>query len=307
MIIKTIQKTITKRRHKLIDYDRYRTSLTKMKNIADRSPSEDKQVYKLESQLEVATQDYEYLNDMLKQDLVRFIRLANSFIQPVQDSFYNIQRSVIGGIYGRIYEVIDNHRGYFLTLEHPLPEGYQWRVAQRNVQSELEHLDLLQKGAQANRNVSNYIYGIKKVPHIFWCDNISIAVLGRTNISLQERAAVRRAEQEGSTTTATSFAAAAPAKRAPPPPPPKPRVPEQPARQYVIALYDLDAQQEGDLSFRKDDKIEVLERTDNTMDWWKGRLGSQVGMFPGKKEEKLDKWQDICKQELCLISVYSFV
>lgn len=163
MIIKTIQKTITKRQHKLIDYDRYRTSLAKMKNIADRSPSEDKQVYKLESQLEVATQDYEYLNDMLKQDLVRFIRLANSFIHPVQDSFYNIQCSVIGGIYGRIYEVIDNHRGYFPTLEQPLSEGYQWRVAQRNVQAELEHLDLLQKGAQANRNVSISYYNVRPV------------------------------------------------------------------------------------------------------------------------------------------------
>lgn len=47
-------------------------------------------------------------------------------------------------------------------------------------------------------------------------------------------------------------------------------------------MYDLDAQQEGDLSIRKDDRIEVLERTQDTMDWWKGRIGDRVGMFPGK-------------------------
>lgn len=113
-------------------------------------------------------------------------------------------------------------------------------------------------------------------------------MLGRTNLSLQDRAAARRAEQQEGSSTVNNFGVPA-AKRPPPPPPPKPRLPEQPARQYVVALYDLDAQQEGDLSFRKDDKIEIIERTDNTMDWWKGRLGSQVGMFPGKASEEEDK------------------
>lgn len=65
-----------------------------------------------------------------------------------------------------------------------------------------------------------------------------------------------------------------------PPPPPPPRSSNNTS--FVIALYDLDAQQEGDLSIRKDDKIEVLERTQDTMDWWKGRIGDRVGMFPGK-------------------------
>lgn len=65
-----------------------------------------------------------------------------------------------------------------------------------------------------------------------------------------------------------------------PPPPPPPRSSNNTS--FVIALYDLDAQQEGDLSIRKDDRIEVLERTQDTMDWWKGRIGDRVGMFPGK-------------------------
>lgn len=120
--------------------------------MADRSPSEDKHVYKLESQLATATEDYEYLNDMLKQDLVRFLRLANSFIQPVQDSFYNIQCKLIAGMYARIYEVVDNHRHYFVTLDQPLEDGYRWRMNQRNVQQELENLNILKKGGAANGN-----------------------------------------------------------------------------------------------------------------------------------------------------------
>ena len=160
-IIKAIQKTITKRQHKLIDYDRYRNSFVKMSNMADKTPSEDKQVYKLEGQLETATQDYEYLNDMLKQDLMRFFRLASSFMTPVQENFYNIQCRVIGGLYGRIYEVVDNHRDYFVTLEMDLEQGYQWRTTQRDVKSEIEQIDVLKKGGTSlNGNLFIFFFTI---------------------------------------------------------------------------------------------------------------------------------------------------
>ncbi|KAI8137618.1 hypothetical protein BJV82DRAFT_336179 [Fennellomyces sp. T-0311] len=243
-IIKAIQKTITKRQHKLIDYDRYRTSLQKFKNIADRSPSEDKHVYKLESQLETATADYEYLNDMLKQDLMRFLRLASSFIHPVQDSFYNIQCRLIGGMYGRIYEVVDNHRGYFETLDQPVDLGYQWRTHQRDVKSELEQIDMLRKGGALNGTL-----------------------IRPEQATLQERAAAKQSAED---------------KPRPPPPPPKPRM-----KQYVVALYDLDAQQEGDLSIRSGDRIEIIEKTNDTNDWWKGRIGDREGMFPANYVENL--------------------
>ena len=52
----------------------------------------------------------------------------------------------------------------------------------------------------------------------------------------------------------------------------------------VVAVYDYDAQQEGDLSFRKDDRIELVQRTADTNDWWTGRLNGRQGIFPGKKE-----------------------
>ncbi|KAI9495909.1 hypothetical protein BDB00DRAFT_176877 [Zychaea mexicana] len=266
-VIKTIQKTITKRQHKLIDYDRYRTSHQKFKNMADRSPSEDKQVYKLEGQLETATQDYEYLNDMLKQDLMRFFRLASSFIGPVQENFYSIQCRVIGGMYGRIYEVVDSHREYFVTLDQPLEDGFQWRMRQRDVKSELEQLDVLKKGSSLNGNL-----------------------VRPEQATLQERAAAKQQQQQYQEQQPPPYyqqqhapladpvaPSSAQQRRAPPPPPPKPRM-----KEVVVALYDLDAQQEGDLSIRSGDRIEIVEKTDNTMDWWKGRIGDREGMFPGK-------------------------
>ncbi|KAJ3273096.1 hypothetical protein HDU76_010845, partial [Blyttiomyces sp. JEL0837] len=55
----------------------------------------------------------------------------------------------------------------------------------------------------------------------------------------------------------------------------------EPGKQYVLALYDYQAQAEGDLSFKRDDKILLVEKTDNANDWWTGTLGGVTGVFPG--------------------------
>lgn len=62
--------------------------------------------------------------------------------------------------------------------------------------------------------------------------------------------------------------------------------PQAPAKQpsgdsYVVALFDFEAQQQGDLGFRKGDQIKVLNRSENADDWWTGQLNGKEGMFPG--------------------------
>lgn len=84
------------------------------------------------------------------------------------------------------------------------------------------------------------------------------------------------------TPSAASFTAA---KKAPPPPPPlkpKPKLAE-PETQYVVALYDFEAQADGDLDFKAGDRIEVVERTQSTEDWWTGRFNGRQGVFPGAR------------------------
>lgn len=48
----------------------------------------------------------------------------------------------------------------------------------------------------------------------------------------------------------------------------------------AIALYTFDADQEGDLGFKKGDIITILKRTEKQEDWWTGRIGDRVGIFP---------------------------
>lgn len=40
-------------------------------------------------------------------------------------------------------------------------------------------------------------------------------------------------------------------------------------------------QAEGDLSFNAGDRIEIVERTESTDDWWTGKLDGRQGIFPG--------------------------
>ncbi|KAF7719866.1 SH3 domain-containing protein [Penicillium ucsense] len=48
----------------------------------------------------------------------------------------------------------------------------------------------------------------------------------------------------------------------------------------AVALYTFDADQDGDLGFKKGDIITILKRTDKAEDWWTGRIGDRVGIFP---------------------------
>ncbi|KAJ5776407.1 uncharacterized protein N7511_001418 [Penicillium nucicola] len=48
----------------------------------------------------------------------------------------------------------------------------------------------------------------------------------------------------------------------------------------AIALFTFDADQEGDLGFKKGDIITIMKRTEKAEDWWTGRIGDRVGIFP---------------------------
>ncbi|TFK57558.1 DUF500-domain-containing protein [Heliocybe sulcata] len=52
-----------------------------------------------------------------------------------------------------------------------------------------------------------------------------------------------------------------------------------------IALYDFDAVQSGDLSFKQGDVITVLEKSGSTDTWWKGKVNGRTGVFPANRVE----------------------
>ena len=66
---------------------------------------------------------------------------------------------------------------------------------------------------------------------------------------------------------------------------PKPKFTPKPSpgslgKDQAIALFTFEADQPGDLSFKKGDVITITKRTDSATDWWTGKIGDRTGIFP---------------------------
>ena len=63
---------------------------------------------------------------------------------------------------------------------------------------------------------------------------------------------------------------------------PKPKFTPKPAagKDQAVALFTFDADQPGDLAFKKGEIITITKRTENASDWWTGTIGDRAGIFP---------------------------
>ncbi|KAL8701469.1 MAG: hypothetical protein Q9201_004890 [Fulgogasparrea decipioides] len=66
---------------------------------------------------------------------------------------------------------------------------------------------------------------------------------------------------------------------------PKPKFTPKPTaaqlrQDQAVALYTFDADQPGDLGFKKGEIITITKRTENPTDWWTGKIGDRTGVFP---------------------------
>lgn len=53
----------------------------------------------------------------------------------------------------------------------------------------------------------------------------------------------------------------------------------------AVAMFTFDADQPGDLGFKKGDIIQVIKKTESTNDWWTGSLNGRTGIFPSNYVE----------------------
>lgn len=63
---------------------------------------------------------------------------------------------------------------------------------------------------------------------------------------------------------------------------PKPKFTPKPTpgKDQAVALFTFDADQPGDLAFKKGEVITITKRTENESDWWTGKIGERTGIFP---------------------------
>ncbi|KAL7786662.1 BAR domain-containing protein [Trichoderma ceciliae] len=285
-VIKVIRKTALKRDHKQIDYDRHRTTLKKLQDKKERSAKDEKAMWKAEGDAEQATQDFEYYNNLLKDELPKLFLLEQEFIKPLFQSFYYMQLNIFYTLHERMQRC---DIGYF-DLTRDIEEAF---IEKRgDVQEQAEALSIVRFKTTGQRRPPPKFAGR---PAIEASKPQGLLTAGPpTSEKTSPKSASFQTEEAGEPAAPPPYSASANsgggslsvlvAGKGKPPPPPKPkptRLSGAPAPETVVALYDYAAQADGDLSFRTGDVIEIIQRTQNENEWWTGKVNGKQGQFPG--------------------------
>ncbi|OAX83630.1 hypothetical protein ACJ72_01999 [Emergomyces africanus] len=263
-IIKIIRKVAVKRQHKQLDYDRHRATLKKLQDKKDKSLKDEKALYKAENDVEQATADFNYYNDLLKKELPQLFHLEAELIRPLFQSFYYMQLNVFYTLHEQMQGI---NIGYF-DLTSDIEAAYEQKRG--DVKERAEELSIVRFKTTGGRG---------PVP------SFSQATIPsrRTMDASDSTPPPPYSAHTASTLIGGSSSLAAAAKTKKPPPPPKPSrfAGSTPPVETVTALYDYEAQAYGDLSFTAGEVIEIVERTSNENEWWTGKVNGKTGQFPG--------------------------
>ncbi|KAI3326412.1 reduced viability upon starvation protein-like protein [Xylariaceae sp. AK1471] len=300
-VLKVIRKTAIKRDHKQLDYDRRRTTLKKLQEKKEKSAKDEKAIWKAESELETSTQEYNYFNDLLKEELPKLFGLERQFIQPLFQSFYYMQLNIFYTLHEKmqqcdigyfnltldIEEAFEQKRGdiqeqaekltivRFKTSGRQKPPKYGPKPAALALEAGSEPAGLLTQGPSPSPSPAvSFKYGQQAQP-----EAVENPPPPYSAAALPTKSPL---SPSFGSSSSPALAAAVAGKPKPPPPKPKPsRLGGAPAVESVTALYDYSAQAEGDLSFRAGDVIEIVSRTQNENEWWIGKIHGRQGQFPG--------------------------
>ncbi|KAH9900175.1 BAR domain-containing protein [Xylariomycetidae sp. FL2044] len=302
-VLKVIRKTTVKRDHKQLDFDRHNATLKKLKDKKEKSAKDEKAMWKAETDVEQATQDFNYFNDLLKEELPKLFALERQFIQPLFQSFYYMQLNIFYTLHEKMQHC---DIGYF-DLTQEVEEAV---INKRgDIQEQAEKLTIVRFKTSGQKRPPKY--GNKPAaieagerpaglltaaPAGSAASTPSLASPSKFGQQPQAEAAENPPPPYSAAPASLKspisppigspkspgFASAAAGKPKPPPPKPKPsRLSGAPNVETVTALYDYSAQAEGDLSFRAGDVIEIVNRTQNENEWWTGKCHGQQGQFPG--------------------------
>ena len=291
-VIKVIRKSAVKREHKKLDYDRHRATLKKLQEKKDRSAKDEKAMWKAENDVETSTQEFNYFNDLLKDELPKLFALEREFIQPLFQSFYYMQLNIFYTLHIRMQEC---DIGYFdLTLD--IEEAFEMKRG--DVKEQAEGLSIVKFKSTGQKRPPKYqkssiiadkekeALGESKTPAATTSAGGPSRFARQSDVVENPPPPYSPPPAASGSPASPGLAAIAAAKAKPPPPKPKPkRFAASPASnaEMVTALYDFAAQAEGDLSFKAGDVIEIVKRTPNENEWWTGKLNGKSGDFPGKR------------------------
>ena len=228
-VFEFIKKYITKRAHKLLDYDRHRNAVKNLKDKKDKTAGDEKKLSQMEYALDAATREYNNYNNLLKNELPIFIELRVEFINPIFQTFFSVQSKVFSILYSEFRRYCDGN----LDMTCSATNGYALKADQA--------VDLLAALTLPRRKVKS-----DSEPFPSSATDSKVGSMASSHPSPTD---VSPTSSLGGKSNPVSVGVAAAAAAAVKPPVVPPTLPK--GKKYVIALYDFDAQAEGDLIFRK--------------------------------------------------------
>ncbi|PVU84614.1 hypothetical protein BB559_001516 [Furculomyces boomerangus] len=304
-IIKNIYSIMQKRDHKLLDYDRFRTTVEKYEakgaQPGGRSLPDEQAYHKYGEMYQEASRQYRYYNDMIKKDVRILISLRDELMGLIMLKISGIQNEVFLQIHTMLISIVQKATVIDLNADLGREFKQQWDIAER-VLADIN----MWSGEKAytgkynpdgngmmgsisrkfkkdkpppptSRNPSRYSVGKSyinsAVPPVNPLHNTAgYSNQAKTQENYQTNIQPGLPSYESVVHHSSPYLDQAKSSYSP-------TAPKKIAI-YATALYDYTAQAEGDLSFKANDVIEVIEYTESADDWWTGKLNGKAGLFP---------------------------
>ncbi|KAI8801083.1 hypothetical protein BJ742DRAFT_859491 [Cladochytrium replicatum] len=240
---------------RLLDYDRHRDAHKKLRERSDQDVKDEKRLAQIEVSLEAAQREYNAVNSLLVSELPPAAPGAPQSVyrtvlpDPVLDAQAQSAQVLPAGPAAKI----SDHDVGFDTGYHTISPSSAEAASPPSASSAPPPYAAGETGSSERlaRGLTNKI-------------SASFA-------SMNAAAGASWGANDGKAANASSSPAPVSAPR-----------PPKVSGHLVMALYDSSAKTHDELSFKRDDLIEVVERTADTNDWWTGRIRGKVGMFPAK-------------------------
>ncbi|CAB4253733.1 similar to Saccharomyces cerevisiae YDR388W RVS167 Actin-associated protein with roles in endocytosis and exocytosis [Maudiozyma barnettii] len=315
-IIGYIRKMATKRNHKKLDLDRRLNNYHKYEKKDEPTAKDEERMYKAEAEMQVAQQEYDYYNEMMKTQLPVLFGLEAQFVQPLFVSFYYMQLNIFYTLYNKFQDM----KIPYFDLTSDIIEAFT--LKRGNVEEQADSLTITHFKigySKAKLEMTRKRYGaggddsvppgspVAGQPGAYGAATGMAAQPGVYDPNTTAMATQPGAYGAGATVAqpgaygayddkaamAQQAYGATPAAAAPPaygamagaipgaPVAAAVATPTMAGAETCTALYDYQAQAQGDLSFPAGAVITVVQRTADANEWWTGSYNGQQGVFPG--------------------------
>ncbi|CCG24243.1 Rvs167 protein [Candida orthopsilosis Co 90-125] len=261
-VINGIRKMATKREHKQVDLDRHKRTYKKFEEKKERTPKDEEKMYNAEAEVDVAQQEYDYYNDLLKNELPVLFQMQSDFIKPLFTSFYYMQLNIFYTLYTKTQEM----KIPYFDLDSDILEAYNLKKGDIEERTDAIGITHFKVG-----------YAKSKVGKLHAARTASPGYQS-PQATYQSPQATYQSPTEYKSAYQDQGYQPQQASYQSPPPPAYVNTPPATAPEVCIALYDYTAQAQGDLSFPAGATIEIINKDDPG--WWMGKYNGVTGLFP---------------------------